>query len=158
MPAARYWRAVGLQPYSGTALELSALQRYLSGARVDATATLTSTIAPTAGTLAALQDNDTATVCRFADVTAPGFALVWDFGSGNAQDVRAVRLGASTLQAEFLERVTLQYSSDGVALSLNPAVGLYFVGLALLLLLLISIRNAWDLVTFLVIERSNHKN
>jgi len=45
-----------------------------------------------------------------------------------------------------------------LALSLNPAIGLYFVGLALLLLLLISIRNAWDLVTFLVIERSNHKN
>ena len=114
MPAARYWRAIGLQPYSGTALELSALHLYLSGARVDATATLTSTIAPTAGTLANLQDDDTATVCRWLNVSAPGFALVWDFGVGNAQDVGAARFGSGALKAEFLEGVTLQYSSDAI--------------------------------------------
>ena len=114
MPAARYWRAVGLQSVGGGALELSALHLYLGGARVDAAATLTSTFAPASGSLAALQDTDTATAARWLDVSAPGFALVWDFGAGNAQDVAAVRLGAGALYAEWLETLTLQHSSDGV--------------------------------------------
>lgn len=115
MPAARYWRAVGLQAVGGGALELSALHLYFGGgARVDAAATLTCTFAPASGTLAALQDEDS-TTARWLDVSAPGFALVWDFGVGNAQDVGAVRLGAGALYAEWLETLTLQYSSDGVA-------------------------------------------
>lgn len=114
MPAARYWRAVGLQSVGGGALELSALHLYLGGVRVDAAATLTSAIAPAGGSLAALQDDDTATTARWLDVSAPGFALVWDFGAGNTQDVAAVRLGAGALYAEWLEALTLQHSSDGV--------------------------------------------
>ena len=115
MPAARYWRAVGLQSVGGGALELSALHLYLGGARVDAAATLASTFAPASGSLAALQDDDTATTARWLDVSAPGFALVWDFGAGNTQDVGAVRLGAGATYAEWLETLTLQYSSDGVS-------------------------------------------
>ena len=60
-------------------------------------------------------DKRAAAVARWLDVSAPGFALVWDFGSGNAQDVSAVRLGSGALYAEWLETVTLQYSSDGMA-------------------------------------------
>ena len=114
MPAARYWRAVGLQSVGGGALELSALHLYLGGVRVDAAATLTSAIAPAGGSLAALQDDDTATTARWLDVSAPGFALVWDFGAGNVQDVADVRLGAGALYTEWLEALTLQHSSDGV--------------------------------------------
>lgn len=114
MPAARYWRAVGLQSVGGGALELSALHLYLGGVRVDAAATLTSAIAPAGGSLAALQDDDTATTARWLDVSAPGFALVWDFGVGAVQDVAAVRLGAGATYAEWLETLTLQHSSDGV--------------------------------------------
>lgn len=114
MPAARYWRAVGLQSVGGGALELSALHLYLGGVRVDAAATLTSTFAPASGTLAALQDEDS-TTARWLDVSAPGFALVWDFGAGNTQDVDAVLLGSGATYAEWLETLTLQYSSDGVA-------------------------------------------
>lgn len=114
MPAARYWRAVGLQSVGGGALELSALHLHLGGVRVDAAATLTSAIAPAGGSLAALQDDDTATTARWLDVSAPGFALVWDFGAGNTQDVAAVWLGAGATYAEWLETLTLQYSSDGV--------------------------------------------
>lgn len=125
MPAARYWRAIGLQSVGGGALELSALHLYLSGARVDAAATLTCTVAPTAGTLANLQDDDTTTVCRFADVTAPGFALVWDFGAGNTQDVSAIRLGAGVLYAEWLETLTLQYSIDGVVWATQGSVAAF---------------------------------
>lgn len=115
MPAARYWRAVGLQSVGGWALELSALHLYLGGARVDAAATLTSTFVPASGSLAALQDDDTATTAHWLDVSAPGFALVWDFGVGAVQDVAAVRLGAGATYAEWLETLTLQYSSDGVS-------------------------------------------
>lgn len=115
MPAARFWRAVGLQSVGGGALELSALHLYLVGVRVDAAATLTSTFAPAGGSLAALQDDDTATTARWLDVSAPGFALVWDFGAGATQDVSAVRLGSGALYAEWLETLTLQYSSDGAA-------------------------------------------
>lgn len=114
MPAARFWRAVGLQAVGGGALELSALHLYFGGVRVDAAATLTSTIAPASGSLAALQDEDTATTARWLDVSAPGFALVWDFGVGEAQDVAAVRLGSGALHAQWLETLTLQYSADAV--------------------------------------------
>jgi hypothetical protein len=37
----------------------------------------------------------------------------------------------------------------------NPSAALYIVGLVMLLLLLVGIRNAWDMVTFLAIERSH---
>ena len=37
----------------------------------------------------------------------------------------------------------------------NPALALYLVGLAMMLLLLVGIRNAWDMVTFLAVERAH---
>ena len=114
MPAARYWRVVGLQSIAGGALELSAFHLYLAGSRVDASATLTCTVPPSSGAVANLQDNDTATVCRWLDISAPGFALVWDFGVGVTQEVLALRLGAGALHAEWLDSLTLQSSSDGI--------------------------------------------
>lgn len=112
MPAARYWRAVGLEAHAGGDLELSALHVYDAGGRVDAGATLTSTIAPAAGALANLQDSDFGTTARFAAaaVSAPAFALQWDFGS--PVDVYGVRAGGPSAP-EFLKLLTLQYSSDG---------------------------------------------
>ena len=40
----------------------------------------------------------------------------------------------------------------------NPNPALYIVGLLMILLLLVGIRNAWDLVTFLAVERSPAQN
>jgi hypothetical protein len=40
----------------------------------------------------------------------------------------------------------------------NPAPALYLVGSAMILLLLVGIRNAWDMVTFLAVERSHSEN
>jgi hypothetical protein len=40
----------------------------------------------------------------------------------------------------------------------NPSPALYIVGLAMLLLLLVGIRNAWDMVTFLAVERAHSEN
>ena len=40
----------------------------------------------------------------------------------------------------------------------NPAPALYIVGAAMLLLLFVGIRNAWDMVTFLAVERAHSEN
>ena len=40
----------------------------------------------------------------------------------------------------------------------NPASALYIVGSAMILLLLVGIRNAWDMVTFLAVERAHSEN
>jgi hypothetical protein len=40
----------------------------------------------------------------------------------------------------------------------NPSSALYIVGSAMMLLLLVGIRNAWDMVTFLAVERSHAEN
>jgi hypothetical protein len=40
----------------------------------------------------------------------------------------------------------------------NPALALYLVGSAVIVLLLVGIRNAWDMVTFLAVERSRSEN
>ena len=115
MPAARYWRIVAIDTYAGADLELSALHLYGGAARLDTASTIASTFAPTVGTLAALQDDDLASTCRFAAaaVRAGGFAIVWDFGAGNTADVTGLRLGAATSRGDFLAGCTLQYSQDG---------------------------------------------
>ncbi|SEQ84351.1 LamG domain-containing protein [Giesbergeria anulus] len=130
MPAARYWRAIGLQTHEADeALELSAFHLYLGGTRVDATATLASTIEPSSGTLGSLQDDNTATVCRWLDVSAPGFALVWDFGAGKTADVSSIRLGSGAINSEFLERAVIQYYSDAANwTTLESPVGLVWPG------------------------------
>lgn len=43
-------------------------------------------------------------------------------------------------------------------LQVNPAPALYIVGAAMLLLLLVGVRNAWDMVTFLAVERAHAEN
>ena len=126
MAAARYWRLVGIETYAGGDLELSELHLYGASGRLDAAATLTSTVAPIAGTLANLQDDDLATVCRFAgaSVRAGGFALVWDFGAGNAADAIGLRLGAAA-RGVFMASVTLQYGNDGLTWNLFATFGQY---------------------------------
>jgi uncharacterized oligopeptide transporter (OPT) family protein len=46
----------------------------------------------------------------------------------------------------------------GFMLSKNPSSALYIVGSAMMLLLLVGIRNAWDMVTFLAVERAHSEN
>ena len=120
MPAARYWRLVGIRPFDGGDLELSELHLYDAAGRVDAAATLTCNYAPASGTLAALQDADTATDCRFssAALRTPSFALTWDFGAGTA-DVLGVRAAASADAGAFLSMCDLQYFTGTVWATTN---------------------------------------
>jgi hypothetical protein len=45
-----------------------------------------------------------------------------------------------------------------IALPANPALALYIIGAAMVVILFIGIRNAWDLVTYLAVERSRSEN
>ncbi len=49
----------------------------------------------------------------------------------------------------------VMFSIAAILLSKNPSLALYLIGLAMMMLLLIGIRNAWDNVTFLALLRSH---
>lgn len=109
MPAARYWRLTAIETYDYGDLELSEIALYDGATRVDASATISSAVAPTSGALAALSDVDFGTTVRWA---VNPFAIVWDFGS--AQNVDKVGV-AGPVRARFAHRFVLQQSSDAVA-------------------------------------------
>lgn len=124
MPAARYWRVVGIAPYTaGGDLELGELQLYGSGARLDTPGMLSCSHAPVSGTLAALSDGSAATACRFAaaHVKSGGFFIRWDLGS--AQSADALRLAGGSAQALYADTLTLQYSADAVSWTTAAELG-----------------------------------
>lgn len=111
MAAHRYWRASGLTPYGGGALDLSEFQLIFAGSRVDAAATLSSSAAPTSGALADLKDNTLGTGARWS---APaGLVLQWDFG-GSPSDVDDICLGAADTDLTFPQIAVVDYSDDTV--------------------------------------------
>ncbi len=114
MPAARYWRLIGLEAYAQGDLEVSELHLCAGGARIDAGATITCSHAPIAGALSNLSDASTATVVRFdgAQVRSPGFKLSWDFGT--ATDVSEIRAGSGAARGMHLSQCALQYLASGV--------------------------------------------
>ena len=79
MPAARYWRIVGVQTVGGGDLSLSELYLCDAGGRADAAIAMTCSHAPSAGALADLRDADTLTTCTYERkaVRSPGFAFLW---------------------------------------------------------------------------------
>ncbi|RYF45476.1 MAG: hypothetical protein EOO27_41280, partial [Comamonadaceae bacterium] len=111
MAAHRYWRAVGLLPASGTALELSEFHLLALTTRVDGPGMLTSSVAPSSGTLAALSDDDLTTLAAW-NATAD-LVLTWDLGSGGSADVTDVRIGAADSQDRFLSSFALEWSDNG---------------------------------------------
>lgn len=113
MPAARYWRLIGVETYIYRAdLELAGVALYDGSTRHAVTPT--SVIAPTSGSLANLSDGNVNTSCRFdgLSVPKPGFALVWDFGV--AKSVNKVEVWA-TAAANFIYKFELQQSDDKVS-------------------------------------------
>ena len=122
MAAARYWRLVGLRAYAGGDLELGGLHWLVGGSRVDSTAAITCSHAPTSGTLASLQDADASTLVRFSAnaVRSGGFFLSWDFGAAVTDPYP--RIAAAGL-AEFLGWATLQYSANGTTWTTELSFG-----------------------------------
>jgi hypothetical protein len=114
MAAHRYWRAVGLQAYGSAGLDVTEFQLIAGTTRVDASATLSASIAPATGSLANLQDDSTATGATWPAGNVAALFLNWDFG-GSPQDVTDVRLGSATDASKFLQSCKLQWSDDGAA-------------------------------------------
>ena len=114
MAAARYWRLVSFIANAREALELTEAHLFDSTGRVDASATLACTMAPSQGSVANLRDADTHTsaIWDAASVRQPGFAFVWDFGSSPANVLWAV-FGAAVDPGRFVSECTLQNSDDG---------------------------------------------
>lgn len=112
----RFWRVHGVETVGFGVLRLAELQLFVAGSRVDTSATLSCTHAPASGTLASLADADLSTSATWSRTaySAPGFALVWDFGVGNTAAVDAIKLGAATVQAEFANCLHVAGSADGV--------------------------------------------
>ncbi|MDQ0068962.1 hypothetical protein J2W34_000736 [Variovorax boronicumulans] len=92
---------------------MSEFQLLAGTTRVDASATLTSSIAPSSGALAALKDGDTSTDAAWAAGSVSGLLLMWDFGPGGDVDVTDIRLGSVSNRANFLYSVGLRFSDDG---------------------------------------------
>ena len=108
MPAARYWRITGILTPTA-ALELKGVAVWSQSARVDSGATISSTINPTTGDVSTLKVGGSAV--RWADASAPGFSLVWDFGSATNPYKFVITAGASS--NEFIRSMQVSYSTDG---------------------------------------------
>lgn len=111
MAAARYWRIVSLDSYNGASLQLSEFGLFDGATRRDTGAVITSTVAPAAGSLSALNDGgfDTSVTFNAAQFRLPGFAIEWDLGS--SLEVNVVRL-ATVSNATAPMVFTIQYQ-DG---------------------------------------------
>jgi len=122
---AQYWRLTGISTRLNGALELSELQVYEAGAMVTGTLTCT---AP--GSIAALSDSVTSAVVSWAyEVhSAPGFALVWDFGA-TAVVAPALRLGGGNSIDTFPQDMIMQSSADGLVwANYKSVVGITYPG------------------------------
>jgi hypothetical protein len=110
MASHRYWRASSIATVGGGGLELTEFQLLDGTTRSDVGAVLTSSIAPTSGSLAAL--SDTLSTASVAWTTTAGLSIDWDLGA--AAEVNNFMLGAGLNVAQFVLSLTLQWSDDGI--------------------------------------------
>lgn len=122
MAAHRYWRVVGIEAYGHSDLEITEFQLLSVVTRVDASATLTASVAPTTGAVVNLKDDDTATGATWSASALSQLTLSWDFGLGGDVDVTDICIGSAVDPAKFMLLCTLQYSDDGVAWAASQAL------------------------------------
>lgn len=113
MAAHRYWRVINPEARGAGGLAISEFHLLDGTTRVDAGATLTSSVTPSSGSLADLKDDNTATGAEWSSSALRSLALNWDFG-GSPQDVSDVRVGAADSSATMLYSMRLQSSDDAV--------------------------------------------
>lgn len=113
----RFWRLTGICTGGNGTLALSEARLYEAGALADSSATLTATMAPATGVMSSLRDEESSDMVTwpYTVYSQPGFALVWDFGSGFGVDAAALRLGAGSAESTFPLDLVLQYSEDGLS-------------------------------------------
>ena len=112
MASSRYWRITLIPKVRNGPVEISLLHLYLVATRVDATGTLTSSIAPTSGSMANVQDTSLANGALWASVLKQ-VVLTWDFG-GSPVDVSGWSIGSADTEANFPAHARLESSTDGV--------------------------------------------
>ncbi|KQX34687.1 LamG domain-containing protein [Variovorax sp. Root434] len=113
MAAHRYWRATNIEAYGVAGLDITEFQLLAGTARVDASAALTSNVAPATGSLANLKDDDTTTGATWGAQELKTLVLSWDFGSSGDVAVTDIRIGAAAEASRFLLIARIQFSDDG---------------------------------------------
>lgn len=116
MAAHKYWRAKLMTAPTPATLELSEFHLYDGATRVDATATLTASDAPT-GALSNLQDDSTATGCYWSS-GGEAVELLWTFPT--AAQVTGIVVGARTTVSRFPTSLVLQGGSATTGAGPNP--------------------------------------
>ena len=113
MAAAQHWRVRGVRPYGTGNLEISELQLWGGGSRLDTSATITTPIAPSAGVLANLSDGNLTTSVTWpaAVYQSGGFTIEWLFSGSVSVD--SVRIGTGASEDVSLRQLDLAYSTDG---------------------------------------------
>lgn len=114
MPAARYWRLVGISTHAGGDLELAEIALFSGATRVDGTAVFSSTYPPVSANRWAA-----------SDVIRSNFSLDWDFGVDTNVDSVSFR---SVTQATFLNQYQLQYLSSGLWVTYAYALSTIYQG------------------------------
>lgn len=111
MTVARYWRIVGIAAHDGPRIGICGLHLRTPAGRVDQGVAMVSSVAPVSGAVADLASETNTAAVEFA--ISPGLAWTWDFGTSADREVIGVGVRASLDMAQFLARITLQYSLDG---------------------------------------------
>lgn len=114
MPAARYWRLVGISTHAGGDLELAEIALFSGATRVDGAAIFSSTYPPVSANRWAA-----------SDLAKPSFALEWDFGVDTNVDSVSFR---SVTRATFLNQYRLQYLSSGLWVTHKYALSTIYQG------------------------------
>jgi hypothetical protein len=128
---ARYFRIKSLDVAGGANFKISELRLYNNSSAVDAGATMTSSSAPSAGSLANLKDADTGTTAEWTSATAENaaFWIKWDAGVGNTMHVSEMRIGGATDSAEYLNGYSIQMShDDSTWIDIAAVTGLAYPG------------------------------
>lgn len=117
MAAHRFWRLAGFGLAAAGNLELSEVVPLSGGAAADPSnaAAFAATMAPASGSVADLRDGSTLAAVTWPPSawSAPGFALVWDFGAGATGSIDGIRLGSGASADTFPLDVRLAYSDAG---------------------------------------------
>ncbi len=144
MAAARFWRLVSVFVPGGGDLHLSEIALHGTGGRIDASAAMTSSHAPSFGTLVNLSDDDATTSCGFAgsEVRSSGFWIEWDFGvSTEITGLQLRSVFASGFPSNFLLQ---RLDASGVWDVHSTLMGLLYPGDAVYTELIAAPATSWN--------------
>lgn len=111
----RYWRITNIDLNGGAYLEISEVSLLVGGSEVDSIATKTPTVGETVGPYSNLFDGNLSSRAYWPAETVEvgtSFALKWDFGAGNEQDVDGAKQGGHDTADRYMYGFDVQWSDD----------------------------------------------